>query len=62
MELIKEIFDNVNANVKYISAGRYSIKTESENVKVADKKLFEVINGIERKAKELKVEFSIKEK
>ena len=62
LELIKEIFENVNANVKYISAGVYSIKTESEDVKTADKKLLEVINRIEKKAYELKVEFSIKEK
>lgn len=62
LELIKKIFKIVNANVKYISAGRYSIKTESEDVKTADKKLLEIASDIEKKAKELKVEFSIKER
>ena len=60
LELIKEIFDKID--VKYISAGVYSIKTESEDVKTADKKLVEITNNIEKKAKKLKVEFSIKEK
>lgn len=62
LELIKKIFKNVSANIKYISAGKYSVKTESENVKTADKKLLEIANDIEKKAKELKVEFSIKER
>jgi len=62
LELIKEIFKDIKEDVKYISAGVYSIKTESEDIKAADKKLFEVINGVEKKAKKLKVEFSIKEK
>lgn len=62
LELIKEIFKNVDANVKYISAGVYIMKTEAENVKIADKKLLEIANNLEKKAKNLRVEFSIKEK
>ena len=62
LELIKEIFKDIKEDVKYISAGVYSIKTESEDVKTADKKLVEITNNIEKKAKKLKVEFSIKEK
>jgi len=62
LELIKDIFKEVTVEVKYISAGKYSIKTESENVKSADRKLLEIIEDIEKKAKGLKIEFSIKEK
>lgn len=62
LELIKEIFKNINADVKYISAGRYNLKTEDEDVKTASRKLTETMNNIEKKAKRLKVEFSIKEK
>ena len=62
LELIKEIFKDIKEDVKYISAGVYSIKTESEDVKTADKKFVEIANNIEKKAKKLKVEFSIREK
>ena len=62
LELIKEIFKNINADVKYISAGRYNLKTEDEDVKTASRKLTETMNNIEKKAKRLKVEFIIKEK
>ena len=62
LELIKEIFKGIKEDVKYISAGVYSIKTESEDVKTADKKFVEIANNIEKKAKKLKVEFSIREK
>jgi len=62
LELIKEILNDINADVKYISAGKYSIKTESEDVKTADKKLLETANNIEKKAKKFKVDFSIKER
>tara|TARA_Y100000296_G_scaffold16771_1_gene19595 strand:- start:130 stop:837 length:708 start_codon:yes stop_codon:yes gene_type:complete len=63
LEEIKNILDNIkNAEIKYISAGKYSIKTESENLKKTDKMLKEIINEIEKRAKKLGVEFSIIEK
>lgn len=63
LEEIKSILNNIkNAEIKYISAGRYSIKTESENLKKTDKMLKEITNEIEKKAKKLGTEFNIIEK
>ena len=50
------------ADIKYISAGRYSIRTESINPKTADNKLKEITNEIEKKAKKIGVDFNIVEK
>jgi len=50
------------AEIKYLSAGKYSIKTESRDPKTADNKLKEIIKDIEKKAKEQGMEFSVKEK
>jgi len=47
-------------NVKYISAGRYSLETEAEDAKTADKKLRDMIIIAEKDAKKLSVEFSVK--
>lgn len=63
LEEIKNILNNIkNAEIKYISAGRYSIKAESENLKKTDKMLKEITNEIEKRAKKLGAEFSIIEK
>jgi translation initiation factor 2 alpha subunit (eIF-2alpha) len=63
LEEIKNILNDVkNAEIKYISAGKYSIKTESENLKKADKILKEITSEVEKRAKKLGAEFSIIEK
>jgi translation initiation factor 2 subunit 1 len=63
LELIKEILGDVkDIDIKYVSAGKYSLKTESENKKNADKKLKELIDNIEKNAKKIGAEFSIIEK
>ncbi|MCK5043957.1 hypothetical protein KAR52_03090 [Candidatus Pacearchaeota archaeon] len=63
IELIKNILGDIkNAEVKYISAGKYTLKKEDENLKLADNKLKEIIKDIEKKAKHQGIEFSIKEK
>jgi translation initiation factor 2 alpha subunit (eIF-2alpha) len=54
LEIFKEI------TVKYISAGRYSLELESEDVKIADKKLREMIIIAEKEAKKSGIEFSVK--
>lgn len=60
IELIKELISNIqNVEIKYISAGKYSIKIEDENLKSADNKFKEIIEELEKKAKKLDVEFSI---
>ncbi len=59
--LIKKILEHFKGiNVKYISAGRYSIGTESDDAKVADKKMRNMIDEAEKEAKKLGVDFSVK--
>jgi translation initiation factor 2 alpha subunit (eIF-2alpha) len=55
---VLEIFKGIT--VKYLSAGRYSIELESEDVKTADKKIREMILIVEKEAKKLGIEFSVK--
>jgi len=62
LNLIKEILDIKDAEIKYISAGKYSIKIESTDLKTADNKLQKILKNIEDKAKKQKMEFKIKEK
>jgi len=59
--LIKKILGIFNGiNTKYISAGRYNLEIESEDVKNADKKLSEMISLAEKDSKKLGMEFSVK--
>jgi len=61
--LIKKILSPIkDAEIKYISAGKYSIKTEGDNLKKADNKLKEILTEIEKNAKQNNIEFKIKEK
>lgn len=63
LELLKNIFAEVkNAEVKYISAGHYSLSAESSDIKNADNTLKEILSGIEKNAKKSGMEFSILEK
>jgi translation initiation factor 2 alpha subunit (eIF-2alpha) len=59
--LIKKVLENFNGmKVKYISAGRYSLETESEDIKISDKKMRERIDVAEKEAKKLGVGFVVK--
>jgi translation initiation factor 2 alpha subunit (eIF-2alpha) len=59
--LIKKILSLFkDFEIKYISAGRYLIESESSEIKSADKKIREKINEAEKEAKKLGVEFSLK--
>jgi translation initiation factor 2 subunit 1 len=51
-----------NVKIKYISAGRYLLETESGDLKKADNLLKESIEKIRKEAKKYGAEFSIKEK
>jgi len=63
LDLIKKIFGDVkDVEVKYISAGKYSMKTESKELKEADRKLKNVAENIEKIMRNLSGEFSIIEK
>ncbi|VVB83451.1 Translation initiation factor 2 subunit alpha [uncultured archaeon] len=55
---VLEIFKGINA--RYISAGRYSLEIESEDIKTADKKLRDMIDSAEKESKKLGIEFSVK--
>ena len=60
---IKKVLSEIkDAEIKYISAGNYSIKTEAETLKIADQKLKDILNNLEKQAKKFKIKFSIKEK
>ena len=62
LELIKNILGQIKeAEVKYISAGKYFLKKESADIKTADNKLKKILEEIEKKAKKLDMEFSIKD-
>ncbi len=61
--LIKKLLGNLKeAEVKYISAGKYSIKIQGEDIKTIDNKLKEILKDLEKKAKKSDLEFSVKEK
>jgi translation initiation factor 2 alpha subunit (eIF-2alpha) len=59
--LIKKILENFKGiEVKYISAGRYSLESESEDMKIADKKMREMTDVAEKEARKLGVDFLAK--
>jgi translation initiation factor 2 alpha subunit (eIF-2alpha) len=55
---ILEIFKGIT--VKYISAGRYSLELESEDAKIADKKIRDMVILAEKEAKKTGIEFAVK--
>lgn len=53
LERIKKILEEIkDAEIKYVSAGKYSIKVEAEDLKKADNKLREIIERLNKKIKE----------
>lgn len=63
LNLIKKILGALkDVKVKYISAGKYALETESDDLKKADQKLRGIIFDIETQSKKQGLEFSIKEK
>lgn len=60
---IKQLFSKISpAKAKYLSAGKYSIELESDNLKKADQELKKILSELEKIAKKNSLEFSIKEK
>ena len=60
LELIKNIFKKIkDAEIKYLSAGRYTLKIESTDKKTADKNLKEILKNIEKQAKENDFSFAV---
>ena len=63
LETIKEILGKVkNAEVRYISAGKYMIKAESKSIKESDRIIKDAEEAIENLARSHHMEFSILEK
>lgn len=63
IELIKEILKKPeNIEIRYLAAGKYSLKTENQDIKKGDNELKTFIEKIEKKAKEAGVYFELKEK
>ena len=61
LNMIKQLLSEVKqAEIKYLSAGKYSIKIESSDLKKADQELKEILEDIEKKAKKQEIEFSLK--
>jgi len=60
IELIKDLIGNIkNVEIKYIAAGKYSIKIEDDSLKLADNKFKEIVEDLEKKSKKLGVDFKI---
>tara|TARA_B100000315_G_scaffold160720_1_gene149151 strand:- start:376 stop:1083 length:708 start_codon:yes stop_codon:yes gene_type:complete len=63
LELIKGILEKIKgAKASYISAGKYCITTESEDMKNAGKKSKDILKEIEENSKKQKVLFEIQER
>lgn len=63
VELIKDILGKIKeAQVIYISAGHYMLRSESSDIKHADNTLRAIASEIEKSAKKQGIEFSILEK
>jgi len=65
LEKIKNIFNKAESGdieVKYLSAGKYSLRKESTDLKKANQELTLYIDTLEKSAKENQLNFAIKEK
>jgi len=61
--LIKSILENPGAiEIRYLSAGKYSLKIETEDGKKGEQELKTFLEKIEKKAKETGIQFESKEK
>jgi len=61
MDILKEILNKLeDVEIKYLSAGKYSLKIEEEDIKKADNKSKEILEKIEKLSKEKEVNFSQK--
>jgi translation initiation factor 2 alpha subunit (eIF-2alpha) len=61
--LIKSLLESPGKiGIKYLSAGKYSLKIETDNGKKGEQELKTFLEKVEKKAKETGVQFEIKEK
>lgn len=62
IKIKKTLSGKGNAKIKYISGGKYSIQIEDTNLKKADNSLRQILQEIEKRAKQEGLQFAIKEK
>lgn len=63
ISIVKEILkDFKEVEISYLSAGKFTIKAHSENPKLADNKIKEILSIIEKEAKKKNLNFSILQK
>ena len=63
VEAIKDALEGISGTeIRYLSAGRYSLKREDDDLKQADQKLREILDIIEKRAKAAGLNFSILKK
>ncbi len=62
IKLIKDILGSIDADVRYLCSGLYSIKKSGGNIKELDRQIKEIISTIEKQAKKEGLEFQAKEK
>jgi translation initiation factor 2 alpha subunit (eIF-2alpha) len=61
--LLKNILESPKEiEIKYLSAGKYSLKMESEDGKKGEQKLKMFLEGVEKKARETEAQFEVREK
>ena len=59
--LIKEILLPYKNNMTYLAAGKYLLKMKAESYKIANHKVDEILDDVEKKAKERHIKFERKE-
>lgn len=59
---IKELLNIREANISYLGSSVFSITVQAKDFKEANKKMQEILEQIEKKAKEKKAHFEVKEK
>jgi len=63
LNIIKKTLGKIEeAKITYISAGKYLIKIETENPKKGDQQITKILDSIEKQAKKIGANFSIREK
>ncbi|MFW6283271.1 MAG: hypothetical protein ACOC1P_04440 [Minisyncoccales bacterium] len=63
INLIKKILSEIkNVQINYISAGKYSLSGEDDDIKKADKTIKEALSEIEKKSKKNNIEFTTVQK
>lgn len=60
IKLIKNILGGIDAEVRYLCSGLYSIKKSGTNIKEIDRQIREIISAIEKQAKKEGLEFQEK--